>query len=144
MKRVAIITGASSGMGRRFAETAREWGGINEIWAIARRADRLEALKESAPYPVRPIALDLTDAQKVPFLYSLLKRLKAGGKILIGDIAFKNRVEMERCRQEAGEEWDEEEFYFVADELRKAFPQLRFEKTTDCSGILTLSCREEI
>ena len=44
MKKIAVITGASSGMGRRFAETLREWGHFDEVWAIARRADRLEDL----------------------------------------------------------------------------------------------------
>ena len=42
MKKIAVITGASSGMGRRFAETVKEWGSVDEVWAIARRADRLE------------------------------------------------------------------------------------------------------
>ena len=76
MKKVAIITGASSGMGRRFVETAKEWGGIDEIWAVARRADRLEALKESAPYPLRPIALDLTDPAAFDTLEALLAEEK--------------------------------------------------------------------
>ena len=44
MKKIAVITGASSGMGRRFAETVTEWGSFDEVWAIARRADRLEEL----------------------------------------------------------------------------------------------------
>lgn len=63
MKKIAIITGASSGMGRRFAETVDELGKVDEIWAIARRADRLEELKKTAPYPVRPISLDLSRAE---------------------------------------------------------------------------------
>ena len=83
MKKVAIITGASSGMGRRFAETAREWGGIDEIWAIARRADRLEALKESAPYPVRPIALDLTDPAAFDSVEALLAEEKPQVMLLV-------------------------------------------------------------
>ncbi len=81
----------------------------------------------------------LTDEQKVPFLHGLLGLLNADGKILIGDVAFEDRTALEYCRQAAGAEWDEEEFYFAADELKKAFPQLRFDKITDCSGILTLS-----
>lgn len=60
MKKIAVITGASSGMGRRFAETIAEHVAFDELWVIARRADRLEALKEALPFPVRPIALDLS------------------------------------------------------------------------------------
>ena len=61
MKKIAVITGASSGMGRRFAETVKEWGSFDEVWCIARRADRLEELRATVPFPVRPVALDLTD-----------------------------------------------------------------------------------
>ena len=32
MKRIAVITGASSGMGRRFAETVDTFGHFDEIW----------------------------------------------------------------------------------------------------------------
>ncbi len=44
MKRIAIVTGASSGMGQWFARTAAEYVQYDELWIIARRADRLEAL----------------------------------------------------------------------------------------------------
>lgn len=83
----------------------------------------------------------LTDAQKVPFLRMLADRLAPGGMILIGDVAFETRAALERCREAAGEEWDEEEFYFVADELREDFPDLTYTQVSDCAGILTLPRR---
>ena len=46
MKRIAILTGASSGMGRELALQLAQWETFDELWVIARRADRLEALKE--------------------------------------------------------------------------------------------------
>ena len=61
MKKIAVITGASSGMGRRFAETVKEWGSFDEVWCIARRADRLEELRATVPFPVKAVSLDLTD-----------------------------------------------------------------------------------
>lgn len=61
MKRIAVITGASSGIGRRFAETCDQMGPFDEVWVIARRGDKLEELKGTAPYPVRVLAMDLTD-----------------------------------------------------------------------------------
>ena len=39
---IAIVTGASSGMGREFVRQLSDWGRVDEIWAIARRADALE------------------------------------------------------------------------------------------------------
>lgn len=81
----------------------------------------------------------LTDAQKIALLQDLLDRLKDGGQILIGDVAFETRDELEKCRDESGDEWDDEEIYCVADELRAEFANLRFEKMTFCSGIITIS-----
>ena len=39
MKKIAVITGASSGMGRRFAETIEQYGTFDEVWIIARRPE---------------------------------------------------------------------------------------------------------
>ena len=81
----------------------------------------------------------LTDGQKISFLHTLLTLLKEDGRILIGDVAFATRTQLEQCRREAGGEWDEEEVYFVADELRDAFPTLVFTPLSHCAGVLSLS-----
>ena len=60
------------------------------------------------------------------------------GEILIGDVAFRTRVELEACKTQAGASWDEDEIYFVADELAPAFPQLKFVPFSACAGILSL------
>ena len=47
MKKTAVVTGASSGMGREFVrQIAGKYPWLEEIWAIARRAEELEKLKE--------------------------------------------------------------------------------------------------
>ena len=61
MKKIAVITGASSGMGKRFAETVDRYGRFDEVWVIARHQAQLEALKATVPFPIRVLALDLTD-----------------------------------------------------------------------------------
>lgn len=80
----------------------------------------------------------LTDTQKVAFLKDLLALLKENGQILIGDVAFETRADLDRCRKTAGDEWDDEEIYFVADELRRSFSTLSFEKISHCAGVLSL------
>ena len=80
----------------------------------------------------------LTDELKKVFLNDLLDRRNNIGKILIGDVAFETREALDRCRQQAGDEWDDEEIYFVVDELKKDFPALLFTKISYCAGILTL------
>lgn len=81
----------------------------------------------------------LNDEEKIHFLRDLIGRLNEGGAILIGDVAFANRRELEECRKNAGEEWDDEEIYFVYDELKKAFPAMRFERISHCAGVLSLA-----
>ncbi|MBO5228486.1 MAG: short-chain dehydrogenase, partial [Lachnospiraceae bacterium] len=41
MKRIAIVTGASSGMGQELIRQITGRNDIDEIWAIARRADKI-------------------------------------------------------------------------------------------------------
>ena len=80
----------------------------------------------------------LTDDQKVTFFNELLPHLNEGGALLIGDVAFSTRVELEKCETEAGDEWDEDEIYFVIDEIKEVFPQVEFERKSYCSGIITI------
>ena len=80
----------------------------------------------------------LTDEQKVSFLRVLREHLNPGGQILIGDVAFETRGALEQCRKDAGDEWDDEEVYFVVEELKKAFPTLDFLQISFCSGVLSL------
>ncbi len=83
MKKIAIITGASSGMGKRFAETLSIWGKVDEIWGIARRADRLEALADAVSYPLRPLAVDLTDPAGLCRVRKLLEEEKPEVALLV-------------------------------------------------------------
>lgn len=81
----------------------------------------------------------LTDDGKISLIKTLTGLLKDGGAILIGDVAFATRQDLEKCREKAGEEWDDEEIYFVFDELRKIFPGMKFEQISYCAGVLSLS-----
>lgn len=80
----------------------------------------------------------LSDEQKKVFFSNLLNQLNEGGKLIIGDVAFNTRDELEKCKLEAGDDWDDDEIYFVVDELRKTFPTLSFEQKSYCSGIISI------
>lgn len=71
--RIAIVTGASSGMGREFVSAVERTDNPDEIWVIARRAERLEELKNQIKTPVRPLALDLTKKKSFDEIKKLLK-----------------------------------------------------------------------
>ena len=83
----------------------------------------------------------LTDEQKVSFLRDLRDHLNPGGRIFIGDVAFETRSQLEQCRMDVGDEWDDDEIYFVVDELKGEFPELGFKRTSHCSGVLSIPAR---
>ena len=61
--RVACVTGASSGLGRRAALTLSRAGA--SVVAIARRADALASLQDEAPGPVFALPFDLSDRESL-------------------------------------------------------------------------------
>jgi len=85
---IAIVTGASSGMGREFVLQLSDFVKVDEIWVIARRLDALEALKSEVSTPVRPIALDLCDAASFDAVVSLLEAEKPNIKLLVNAAGF--------------------------------------------------------
>ena len=87
MKKIAIITGASSGMGRCFARTVDRAGvAFDEVWVVARRLERLQEL--SGPFPFRPLALDLTDRGSWSTLSALLEEEKPEVCLLVNAGGF--------------------------------------------------------
>ncbi len=84
--KIAVITGASSGLGAEFTRAVAEQGGLDEIWIVARRKERLEALaKECSPANVRPIPMDLTDRKSFAAISDMLREEHADIKILINN-----------------------------------------------------------
>ena len=83
MKKIAIVTGASSGIGKLLATGLPAHAQFDELWAIARSEARLNALQEEMPIPVRPIPLDLTKAESIERVKSLLAEEKPVVSVLI-------------------------------------------------------------
>ena len=86
--KIAIVTGASSGMGREFVLQLKNFVQVDEIWAIARRKDALEALEEAAGVKVRPISLDLCEAESFRKVEELLEAEKPEVKLLVNAAGF--------------------------------------------------------
>ena len=85
---IAIVTGASSGMGREFVLQLNQYVQVDEIWVIARRLEALESLKQEVTVPVRPIGLDLGDAASFPTLETMLNDAKPNIKLLVNAAGF--------------------------------------------------------
>ncbi|MCQ2505072.1 MAG: SDR family NAD(P)-dependent oxidoreductase [Saccharofermentans sp.] len=58
MAGVAIVTGATGGLGMEFIRVISSWDSIDEIWALGRNEDKLKLLKETCGKVV-PVRVDL-------------------------------------------------------------------------------------
>lgn len=84
-KRTAIVTGASSGLGREFARKIGEMGLADEIWLIARRKENLERLAETLSVKTRILPLDLLDDDSFAALDKLLTKENPNMSLLINN-----------------------------------------------------------
>lgn len=71
--RIAVITGASTGMGREFLLALDKEYEYDEIWAIARSEDKLKELDATTRAKVRAIPMDLTKAENFDILKDMLE-----------------------------------------------------------------------
>lgn len=86
--KIAVVTGASSGMGREFVYHVDKNCKLDEIWVIARRADRLNALKEQCATPVRAIPLDLLDKASFETYRAMLEADRPEIEFLVNAAGF--------------------------------------------------------
>ena len=82
----------------------------------------------------------LEDEDKIKFINKLEEYLSRDGRIIIGDIAFETRELLEQCKVKYENYWDDEEIYFVFDELKEFFPEedISFTTISHCAGIIQL------
>ena len=85
---IAIVTGASSGMGREFVRQLHNYVQPDMIWAIARRKEALDALAEETGIPVRPIALDLRKEESFRTFSALLEEENPRIRLLVNAAGF--------------------------------------------------------
>lgn len=83
-KKIAIITGASSGLGKEYVrQISEKEKDIEEMWIIARRADRLHELSATTKTPLKAVPLDLTKKESIQQLKDLLKAEVPDVRILV-------------------------------------------------------------
>ena len=85
---IAIVTGASSGMGREFVRQLSDYVQVDAIWAVARRAEALETLKKEVSVPVYPIVLDLLQEESFLKIRQLLEEKQPNVKLLVNAAGF--------------------------------------------------------
>ncbi len=85
---IAIVTGASSGMGKEFVLQLHKYVTVDQVWVIARRENALQALQDICPVPVRPIPLDLCASESFSAFASILEQEKPNISLLVNAAGF--------------------------------------------------------
>ena len=85
---IAIVTGASSGMGKEFVLQLGSFVTVDEIWVIARREGALEELKTQVTTPIRVIPLDLCKEESFYAFARILEEEKPNVKLLVNAAGF--------------------------------------------------------
>ena len=85
---IAIVTGASSGMGREFVLQLSQYVSVDEIWVIARREEALRSLSSEVAIPIRPVILDLCDSESFAKVEVLLAQEQPNIKLLVNAAGF--------------------------------------------------------
>lgn len=88
VKNIAIITGASSGIGKAFAEILTGQENFDEVWLISRRLDKLNEVGQSLGIPFKAIPLDLQKHESYEAYKALLEEEKPNVKVLINCSGF--------------------------------------------------------
>lgn len=92
---IAIITGASAGLGQAFFDSVvRRYPTLEQIWLIARRADRLEELAKGCPISVEVFPLDLTAEESYAAFEAKLAAEKPSVNIFINNAGLGELDEM--------------------------------------------------
>lgn len=87
--RIAILTGASAGLGQAFFKELQVYQGkFDEIWLIARRRERMEEMAKNSAIPVKVLPLDLVDTDCIAAYVETLKAEKPDVRLLINNAGY--------------------------------------------------------
>lgn len=102
-KEIAVVTGASSGLGREFVrQLAKKYPLLPEIWVTARRMEELQKLQDELPaVRLRIIPLDLSDPASFCLFSEKLEQEQPCIRILVNaaGVGYGGRTEQQTTEQ---------------------------------------------
>lgn len=135
-KRIGVITGASSGIGREFVKQLDECLiTVDELWVIARRTERLSALqKEMLNIPLRIITIDICQKVDLNYLAGLLEVEQAQVRLLVNAAGVGRAGRFEDISRQAAEN-----MVAVNDQALVAITKIVLPYMTNKSNIIQLA-----
>ena len=94
MKNIAIVTGASSGLGKEFVKLLLDDKNIDKIFVLARNKTNLDNLKNDYGDKIIPYPIDLSDIDNIKSFSKILEKENVTIKILINNAGLQNFVLM--------------------------------------------------
>lgn len=99
-KSIAIVTGASSGLGKEFVKELSRQKNVNEIWVLARRKENMEALTGEVPVGIRILAGDLLEEGTFQRLDVWLQEERPVVSFLVNNAGRGNHIPFEKEPEE--------------------------------------------
>jgi len=122
--RVALVTGASSGIGKATAELLAR--NNHYVFAMARRMDRLEQMRSDH---IEPIYLDVTDAEAIRASVDYVISIKGRIDVLVNNAGFGQLGAIECVSMEAAHQQFEVNVFGYARFMQAVLPHMREQKS---------------
>lgn len=100
MKKIAIITGATGGIGGEFVRQILRYG-LDEVWAIGRNETKLNELRKKYGDMIVPVTADLSEVTGIEKIEKMLSEQKPEVRFLINNAGI---AKMASYKEYSGEE----------------------------------------
>ncbi|MGH8764004.1 MAG: SDR family NAD(P)-dependent oxidoreductase [Nitrosospira sp.] len=124
IQRIALVTGASSGIGRATAELLA--GNGHYVFAAARRMDRLEQIRSDH---IEPVELDVTDGEAIHRTVNHVIATKGRIDVLVNNAGFGQLGAIECVSMEAAHRQFEVNIFGYARFMQAVLPHMRKQKS---------------
>ena len=123
-KRIALITGGSSGLGREFAVQIDAMQVVDEIWLVARKEEALKAVAATLSTPARTVVADLTSKADITSIVSTLNAEQPRVSYLVNAAGFGKFGDWQTISDEAVDAMIDLNCRGLVDMTRAALPSM--------------------